>query len=107
MNVEQYQRASESPDVCLRIIGSISQREFSSESDPLSPHFNSVGEGGKLRIDLSGTEFIDSSGIGWLIRAHQHLANCGNELVLQAPSPMVLRSFQVLRLDSIIKIENG
>lgn len=46
-------------------------------------------------LEMTGTKFIDSTGVGWLVRLQKSLQASGRDLVLLAPSSSVL---QVLRL---------
>jgi len=50
-------------------------------------------------LDVSGVEFIDSTGLGFLIRWHKKLRTCGSQLVLIAPSRAVQRALRVTRLE--------
>src|SRR5262245_44088472 len=51
--------------------------------------------GGALEIDLSGVEFVDSSGLRALIEAHQRLEANGGSLKLVRPSAVVSRLFDI------------
>lgn len=48
-----------------------------------------------LEIDLSGVEFVDSSGLRALIEAHQRFQADGGSLTLVRPSPVVARLFDI------------
>lgn len=50
---------------------------------------------GSLEIDLSGVEFVDSSGLRALIEAHQQLEANGGSLTLARPSAVVKRLFDI------------
>jgi anti-sigma B factor antagonist len=63
-----------------------------------------VGDGGRLVFDLSRVTFIDSSGLGVLIRAHQLLDGHGR-LVVRAPLPQARRLFQSAGVDSMFAVE--
>ena len=54
-----------------------------------------------LIADLSELTFIDSSGVGSLLRAKEHVEATGNQLVLARPSPPVKHLFEVLGLDGL------
>jgi anti-anti-sigma factor len=54
-----------------------------------------------LIADLSELSFIDSSGVGSLLRAKEHVEAAGNQLLLARPSPAVRHLFEVLGLDGL------
>ena len=61
--------------------------------------------GGKTCVlDMGATEFIDSTGVGFLIRLHKELRAEGLKLILFAPSAVVLRALSLMRLDCFFHI---
>jgi anti-anti-sigma factor len=64
-----------------------------------------VADGGRLVFDLSRVTFIDSSGLGVLIRAHQLLDGRGR-LVVRAPLPQARRLFQSAGVESMLAVES-
>ena len=63
------------------------------------------GAEGDVVVDLSGVEFIDSSGLRVLIGAQQELEAKGASLVLRSPSRAVQRLFELSSVDSYFTIE--
>lgn len=57
--------------------------------------------GGTVLVDLTGVEFIDSSGLGALVQAHRIATDRGTRLVLVA-SPAVRRLLNVTALDTVL-----
>ena len=55
-------------------------------------------------LDLSATRFIDSTGVGWLIRLRKKLRGAGLRLVLLAPTPAVVRALELMRLTEFFSI---
>ncbi|MGN6161366.1 MAG: STAS domain-containing protein [Marmoricola sp.] len=61
-------------------------------ADQLVEAVNSVlGDQANLDLDLSAVSFMDSTGLGALIRVRNHLADRGGELTLTSVSPAVER----------------
>ncbi|HET9770080.1 MAG TPA: STAS domain-containing protein [Acidimicrobiia bacterium] len=60
-----------------------------------------------LVIDLSGTTFIDSTGMAVLIRAQRHLRRRGAELIVRSPRPSARKVLAITGLDTIITIQDG
>ena len=59
----------------------------------------------KLMIDLSRVGFIDSTGIGVMIRAMNALKDHGGKLALRGPSPMTYQVFETVGLTKVLTIE--
>ena len=57
-----------------------------------------------LRIDLSGVEFVDSSGLRVLIEAHQSRQAEGRSMTLVRPSNVVTRLFDIAGVDQYLDI---
>ncbi|MEU8224016.1 STAS domain-containing protein [Kribbella sp. NPDC048915] len=57
-------------------------------------------------LDLSGVDFMDSSGLGVLVGAHKEAGNRGGALILAAPSPRVQKIFKVTRLHKVFSVHD-
>ena len=60
--------------------------------------------GDRLVLDLSEMTFIDSSGLGVLIRAHQ-LLGPHEALVIRSPNPQASRLFETAGVEALLRIE--
>ena len=60
-----------------------------------------------IPIDLSGVGFIDSTGVGLLLRARNYAASKGGNLHYLHPSPAVLNALRISRLESLLLGPNG
>ncbi|HLH29410.1 MAG TPA: STAS domain-containing protein [Acidimicrobiales bacterium] len=57
---------------------------------------------GNVILDLAGVSFMDSSGLGTLIRARNRLAAEGGSLSVQAVAPNVRRLFELTGLTEFL-----
>jgi anti-sigma B factor antagonist len=57
---------------------------------------------GALVVDMSGTQFCDSSGIHVLVCAHKRALAEAGELLLVLPATTVLRVFAIIGIDRVI-----
>lgn len=57
---------------------------------------------GTLVVDMTGTQFCDSSGLHTLIAAHKRAEAEGREVLLVIPSTAVLRVFALTGMDRVI-----
>lgn len=58
----------------------------------------------KITLDLAGTSYIDSSGIGKLLFINKRLANSGGSMEIINITPTLLDFFETLALNKIINI---
>jgi len=57
-------------------------------------------------VDLSGLEFIDSSGLGVLVGALKRFDAAGHRLRLRAPTTAIARVFSITGLDQAFVVED-
>ena len=57
-----------------------------------------------LIIDLGGLSFMDSGGVGLMIRAYHALRQGNGRLALVAPQPPILRLLQVACLQELLSV---
>jgi len=63
-----------------------------------------VGRRRRVLVDLSGVDYIDSSGIASLVEAFQKAKKTGTSFALAAPNPAALRVLELARLDRVFRI---
>jgi len=63
-----------------------------------------IASGGpRIVVDLSGTEFIDSSGLGALVSSLKKARQAGGDLRIAGLAPQVQAVFKLTNLDRILK----
>jgi len=95
----------EGQNVCVAISGNVTQRELGPIQEPLIDLLGPSGYSRLVRLDLSGTSFMDSSGVGWLLTCHKRMKQAGGKLTLLAPHPVVANVLKVLKLEKVFEIE--
>ena len=60
----------------------------------------------RVIINLSGVPYMDSSGLGELVRCSMDARKCGGHIKLSSPSRRLVDLLTVTRLDSIIETHN-
>ena len=91
----------------LQASGQITQDQLSPDLDELSDLLGPDGYARKVALSLADVDFIDSSGIGWLLRCHKHFREAEGRLVIHSVVPMVLEVLQVLRLDLVFQLADS
>jgi anti-sigma B factor antagonist len=80
-------------DVTLRLVGEIDMSTVPTFDEALTSAVDQAPD--RLVIDLSGVEFMDSSGLNALIRARNFLDERGVDLVISRVSEQVRRLFEI------------
>jgi anti-anti-sigma factor len=61
----------------------------------------------RILLNLEGVDFIDSAGLGELVRAHASIRSRGGYLKLLKPRDTVLKVLQITKLDGLFDIEQN
>ncbi len=61
----------------------------------------------EIIVDLSGLDFIDSSGVAALAHGRKHARHAGGDLVLAAPQQQVLRVLTLTRLIEVFPVHTS
>jgi len=88
----------------LKCEGDVTMAKMLGKPDPLLELLGSGGFTGCVLLDLEKAPFVDSHGIGWLIRAHKHFLDAGGVLVLHSVPPKVVQTLAFLKLDKVFHL---
>jgi len=69
---------------------------------------DAIAEGARgVVIDMSGVEFIDSTGLSVLLNGLRRVTRADGKLALVVTNPTVLRLFEITKLDSTFDIQSS
>ena len=87
----------------MRLKGEVDLRS----SPELRKRLSELVEGRTPRLvilDLSGVEYVDSSGVGTIVELKRRALRTGGDVVLVGLQPRVRSVFEITRLDKFFKI---
>jgi anti-sigma B factor antagonist len=90
---------------CVACVGNISQSLFTPNSEPLEDLLGQGCFARQVLMDLEKADYIDSSGIGWLIGSHRRFTAAGGRLILHSIPPMVEQVIHLLKLQTLLTIK--
>lgn len=90
--------------ICCKIENDITQAVIDPTEEPLQHMFGRDVYNRTLLLDLEAANFIDSSGIGWLLSIHKRFRQAGGQLIMHSPSPMVMQTIKLLNMDKVFKM---
>ena len=83
----------------VRVNGDITQDAYGPNSEPLADAFGSEVYQRAVLVHLGEAGFIDSRGVGWLLKCHKRFREAGGIIVLHSMTPEVNQVFKILRMD--------
>jgi stage II sporulation protein AA (anti-sigma F factor antagonist) len=91
---------------CVRVQceGEISQVKFQLNDNPLESLLGSTVYTRKVLLNLERIEFLDSSGISWLVVSHKHFNQQGGALALHSIPPRIHQVLQFCRMDKLLRL---
>lgn len=91
----------------LQASGRITQERLSSDSDRMGELLGTGGYRRKVVLGLADVDFIDSSGIGWLLRCQKRFREADGKLVIHSVVPMVSEILKMLRLHLVFQMADN
>jgi anti-sigma B factor antagonist len=91
--------------VRVAVVGHVTQKELAPLAEPLLELLGPGAYARQVRLDLSNTDYLDSSGVGWLLTCHKRMRQAGGQLTLHSPHPIVANVLRVLKLEKVFQID--
>ena len=88
----------------LQTSGRITQDDVSQTTDPMIDLLGPEGFTGHVVLSLAGVDFIDSSGIGWLVARHKDFYRSGGKLVIHSVEPTVMEILKMLKFHQVLHV---
>ncbi len=87
-----------------RLTGRITQKEISPTSDPFAEELGDDAYSKKVLLDMQNAEYLDSSGIGWLLACNNRFKTAGGGLAMHGFIRQVLDIIRVLQMHKVLNI---
>jgi anti-anti-sigma factor len=88
----------------LRVVGRVDLESLGTRNEPIGERYGPGVYQGKILLDLAEVEYLDSSGVGWLLRCHRRSREAGGRFVIYGVPELVLQVLRVLRLDTVLDL---
>lgn len=90
--------------VLVRVKGRITQQDFAESEDPLEARYGPGIFTRKILLSLEESDYMDSSGVGWLLRCNKRCREAGGRLVIYGTPPLVLNMLRMLRMELVLTL---
>ncbi|PPR78182.1 MAG: putative anti-sigma factor antagonist [Alphaproteobacteria bacterium MarineAlpha3_Bin5] len=97
----EYEVEERSNTLIIRLTGDIDLQTSPNVRQGL---MGSIDKGRPIIVDLSGVDYIDSSGVASLVESLQTMRKKGKQFILVSVSEKAMRVFQLARLDKVFTI---
>ncbi|QDU95366.1 STAS domain-containing protein [Lignipirellula cremea] len=84
--------------------GRITQKEVSTVAELFPDTLGQDAWSKNVLLNMESSEFIDSSGISWLLSTHRRFREKGGRLVLHTLTPSVMNVLRVLRMQLVLDV---
>lgn len=83
--------------------GRITYSTLDLQQDPLVQYDSNIYSR-RVYFDLSGIDYIDSSGVSWLLSCNRRFREAGGKLVLHSLHPLVSQVLRMLKLEKVLHL---
>lgn len=108
-NLEIHSDPESEEIVSLQLSGTVSKDGWVMNRDPLIDRQGEQIFKKPIAISLADVDYIDSTGVEWLLSCHSRCGKDGGQMVLHSTSPMAAQILQMMRMDltlNIVETEN-
>jgi anti-anti-sigma factor len=96
--------SNDGPVKSVNASGRITQSAFMSEDEPLAVRFGDGIYGERLVLGLEGADYLDSRGVGWLLKCHRRFRQAGGVIVVHSIPTIILDVLKVLHMDEVLHL---
>ena len=90
--------------VQVKSSGRITQDQLAKTPDPLGDLLGADAFSRNVLLDMSDTEFLDSSGVSWLLVSHKKFQEEKGRMVIHSVPPIVLNVIKILRMNLVFEL---
>ncbi|PHS17681.1 MAG: hypothetical protein COA78_02855 [Blastopirellula sp.] len=93
--------------VRVAVSGIINQDTTSRDNEPLEALIGLETYNHTVMLNMTDTDLIDSSGIGWLLNCHKRFGDGGGRLIIHSLPPIVANVFKLMRLETVFSMSDN
>ena len=82
--------------------GHVTQITLDAGGDPLEALLTTGAWADSILMDLSQAQFIDSSGVGWMLKCHKHCKQAGGRIIYHSAPPLVRQTLELLQMGRVL-----
>lgn len=90
--------------VRMDLVGRLSRDGWPQGYDPFADLYGKQVYGQKVLVNLSRSNYLDSSGVSWLLASNKRFQEGGGALVLHSAQPLTLQFLKMMRMELALNI---
>jgi anti-anti-sigma factor len=90
--------------VHVQITGKITQENIGIAGDPLLDLLGAGVYDRNVLLNMSKADFVDSSGVSWLLTLHKHFKDGAGQMILHSIPQLIMNVFKVLNMHLVFQI---
>lgn len=100
-------QAEEDNLVHVKVTGKITQEHIGVAGDPLLDLLGSGVYDRNVLLNMGEADFVDSSGVSWLLILHKHFKEGAGQMVLYSIPQLIMNVFKVLNMHFVFQIADN
>lgn len=88
----------------IDVAGKISKDGWPPNRDPLVSRFGPDVYAATVLMNLQSAQYIDSTGVEWLLFCHSRCEQAGGRLVVHSPNPLTDQLLRMMRMDLTLNL---
>ena len=105
--VELTVRDQDQDIVIIDVVGGITQKQLSQSEEILPKLVGKDVFSRKVIFNLEKNDFVDSSGITWLLICHKRCIENGGRMALHSIPQLVMNVLKILRMETVFEIADN
>lgn len=90
--------------VQMKTVGRVVPEVGQNDNEPIAKALGRDAYSRRVLLSLEDSDYMDSSGVGWLLSCHKKFREGGGTLVVHSVPKMVEQILKLLRLDAVLRI---
>jgi anti-anti-sigma regulatory factor len=95
-------KADDGSVLLVQCEGVITVTQVQQGLQPLEELLGPAGFSRRVLFDLAKTNFIDSSGVSWMLVCHKEFVHAGGRIVFHSAPPLVRQTLDLLRMNLVL-----
>ncbi len=88
----------------LEVVGRIVRDDIAPRFEAIEQALGPEGYGQRVVLSMARTQFMDSTGISWLVVCHKRFREAGGSLVIHSVTPNILTLLKMMRLELTLNL---
>jgi anti-anti-sigma factor len=104
MNMEIKLLKSEGDCVRLQTLGKVSRDGWKTDQNPICDLCGEGIFGRRVLLNLQESQYLDSTGVEWLLHTHRRFQENGGMLVIHSVTPVMQQILKMMRMDALLNL---